>query len=142
MLSLALKMGIEMKSALEINLELAVAGMKVYAFVWTSMAITTTFISILVLLNIDRLAQIRASIRRPLFATYLVLCLLNIPFGLFFSKFFLALGQAAALQSPASQPVNPFFNFGALAAQTGIASHILFALFFGLSWLAVESRAK
>ncbi len=129
------------KSILELNLELAIALTYTYAFVWTFMAVTTSFVVFIVLLNVETLASIPSRFRRTIFSVYLVLCTLNVPLGLFFSNFFLLLGKNAAGQTNALESLHPYFRYGSLAAQTGVTSQILFALLFGVAWLAVESRA-
>jgi hypothetical protein len=131
-----------MGETVAIDLEIAKLVGILYTFVWTAMAVSTSFIGILVLVNIDRLTAIKFWIRQATFSTFLLLILLNIPFGVFFANFFNVLQAHSLLGAPSGTLPHPFFQFGALSAQTGIVSHILFAVFFGLSWLAVESRAR
>lgn len=131
-----------MSSLIETNLNIAVNMGYMYAFVWVMMSVSTTAVSVVIILNADRLSTIEPVLRRSFFGVFLILCLLNIPFGVFFSKFFLALGESSVQAGLNGPKLHPFFLFGSLAAQTGIASHILFAVFYSIACLAVERRAR
>lgn len=126
---------------LHLNFEAARSLIEIYAFIWVSTSIITNVTILVIVTNIEKLALIKTWIRRGIFATYAFLILLNVPFGFFISSYIDKVAHFGEGSLPDGSSSHPLFMVGSLAAQTGIASQLVFLLFFTLSWLAVEDRA-